>query len=207
MINSILGKKKGMTQMFREGGGNNAVTVIEAGPCTVYQLKNDERDGYTAAQLGFGKAKRLTSPVKGHVKEMGSPRYLREVPVENTEGIEVGQQIDFNVFQVGDRVDVTGVSKGKGFTGSVKRHHFSGGPKTHGQSDRHRAPGSIGAGTTPGRVFKGTRMAGHLGHEKVTALNLEVISTDPERNLIFVKGSVPGANDGLVILRKTNRGK
>jgi large subunit ribosomal protein L3 len=207
MLQGIIGKKLGMTQLFSDDGRVEAVSVIEAGPCVVTQVKTADNEGYSAAQLGFGEAKKLKSPQKGHLKELGQFKYLREFRVDDTESIEVGQKVDVSLFQPGDLVDVTGVSKGKGFAGVVKRYHFAGGPKTHGQSDRHRAPGSIGATTSPGRVFKGTRMAGHMGNGRVTVQRLEVFEADPERNLLLVKGAVPGARNGLLIISKSARGK
>jgi large subunit ribosomal protein L3 len=207
MLQGIIGKKLGMTQLFSDDGRVEAVTVIEAGPCTVTQVKTAANEGYSAAQLGFGEAKRLKAPQRGHLKELGQFKYLREFRVDDTESIEVGQKVDVSLFQPGDLVDVTGVSKGKGFAGVVKRYHFAGGPKTHGQSDRHRAPGSIGATTSPGRVFKGTRMAGHMGNRRVTVQRLEIFEADPERNLLLVKGAVPGARNGLLIISKSARGK
>ncbi len=203
MTQGIIGKKLGMTQIFRDNGKAEAVTAIETGPCTVIQVKTKDKDGYSAVQLGFGQAKRLNSPQKGHLKELGQFRYLREFRVDNTEAIEVGQKIDVSLFKAGDILDITGVSKGKGFAGVVKRYHFAGGPKTHGQSDRHRAPGSIGATTSPGRVFKGKRMAGHMGNSRVTVRHLEVFEADPARNLLLVKGAVPGARNGLLLIKKS----
>jgi large subunit ribosomal protein L3 len=203
MIQGIIGRKLGMTQVFGGDGKAEAVTAIEAGPCAVIQVKTRDKEGYNAVQLGFGEAKRLNSPQKGHLKEMGQFRYLREFRVDDNEAIEVGQKIDVSLFGAGDIVDITGVSKGKGFAGVVKRHHFAGGPKTHGQSDRHRAPGSIGATTSPGRVLKGTRMAGHMGNEQVTVRHLEVFEADPARNLLLVKGAVPGAKNGLLLIKKS----
>ena len=203
MIKGIIGKKLGMTQIFKENGAAEAVTAIEAGPCAIVQVKTTKKDGYTSAQLGFGEPKRLKSPRKEHLKEVGQFRYLREFRVDDVESIEVGQKVDVNLFKAGDLINVTGVSKGKGFAGVVKRHGFSGGPKTHGQSDRQRAPGSIGNATTPGRVFKGMRMAGHMGNQRVTERNLEVCATDPARNLLLVKGAVPGAKNGLLLIRKS----
>lgn len=202
MIQAILGRKVGMTQVFDEKGLAVPVTVIEAGPCYVTQVKTTERDGYQAAQLGFGVARRLKEPQKGHLKKLPALRYLREVPCTDVSILQVGQKIDVSLFSAGELVNVTGVSKGKGFAGVVKRHHFGGGPKTHGQSDRHRAPGSIGATTTPGRVLKGTRMAGRMGGERVTARNLKVVQADPQRNLLLVRGAVPGGINSLVIIRK-----
>ncbi len=203
MTQGIIGKKLGMTQIFRDNGKVEAVTAIEAGPCAVVQVKTAAREGYNALQIGFGQAKRLSSPQKGHLKDLGQFRYLREFRTDDIEGVQVGDRIDVSLFQAGDLVDVIGVSKGKGFAGVVKRHGFAGGPKTHGQSDRHRHPGSIGAGTSPGRVFKGTLMAGHMGSERVTVRKLEVFQTDPDRNLLLVKGAVPGASNGLLLIRKS----
>ena len=203
MTQGIIGKKLGMTQIFRDNGKVEAVTAIEAGPCAVVQVKTAAREGYNALQIGFGQAKWLSSPQRGHLKDLGQFRYLREFRADDIEGVQVGDRIDVSLFQAGDLVDVTGVSKGKGFAGVVKRHGFAGGPKTHGQSDRHRHPGSIGAGTSPGRVFKGTLMAGHMGSERVTVRKLEVFQTDPDRNLLLVKGAVPGASNGLLLIRKS----
>jgi len=202
-INGLLGKKLGMTQVFKEDGKVVALTVIEAGPCTVTQLKTADKEGYTAAQLGFGEAKRLNAPAKGHLKKLGQFKHLREFPVADAKGLEVGQKLDVSQFQAGDRVDIAGISKGRGFAGVVKRHHFAGGPKTHGQSDRHRAPGAIGSTTTPGRIWPGLRMAGHMGDERVKVQNLEVVKTEPELNRIMVKGAVPGARGGLLIIKKS----
>jgi len=203
MIQSIIGRKLGMNQIFRGNGKAEAVTAIEAGPCIVIQVKTRDKEGYNAVQLGFGQAKRLNTPQKGHLKGLGQFKYLREFRVGDTEAIEIGQRIDVSLFKVGDMVDVAGVSKGKGFAGVVKRHHFAGGPKTHGQSDRHRAPGSIGATTSPGRVFKGMRMAGHMGDSQVTVRHLEVFEADPTRNLLLVRGAVPGARNGLLLIKKS----
>ena len=201
MIQGIVGRKIGMTQLFQDGG-EVVVTAIEAGPCFVTQIKTEAKDGYDAVQLGFGEAKRLNSAQKGHLKDVGRFKYLREFDMEDIESAQVGQKLDVDMFKSGDLVDVTGTSKGKGFAGVVKRHHFAGGPKTHGQSDRHRAPGSIGAGTNPGRVFKGTRMAGHMGNRRVTVRNLKVIDVDLARHLILVEGAVPGSNKGLLLIKK-----
>jgi large subunit ribosomal protein L3 len=201
MIEGLLGRKLGMVQTFDKDGAVHGVTVIEAGPCIVTQLRTPEKDGYQAAQLGFGAAKRLTKPARGHVQKHGNLRHLREFKVDDLDSHTVGDKIGVEIFHDGDRVDVTATSKGRGFAGGVKRHNFSGGPKTHGQSDRHRAPGSIGAGNTPGRVIKGLRMAGHMGAEQVTVKNLEVVQSDPARGLLFVKGAVPGPKDGLVRIR------
>ena len=207
MITGIIGRKLGMTQIFNEDGTVQAVSAIEAGPCVVIQLKTVAGEGYDAVQLGYGEAKRLNSPQRGHLKDTGQFRYLREFRVSDAGGLQPGNKVDAGLFQAGEMVDVTGVSKGKGFAGVVKRHHFAGGPKTHGQSDRHRAPGSIGATTTPGRVFKGLRMAGHMGSSRVTVPRLEVVEADPARNLLLVRGAVPGARNGLLIIRKSRRQK
>jgi large subunit ribosomal protein L3 len=207
MISSIIGKKLGMTQVFRDDGKSEPVTAVAAGPCTVIQVKTEEKEGYNAAQLGYGTAKRLISPLRGHLKDLGMFRYLREFRLKDTADISVGQTVDVSLFQPGDLVDVTGWSKGKGFAGTVKRHGFAGGPKTHGQSDRHRAPGSIGAGTSPGRVFKGMRMAGHMGNCRVTVRKLKVYQADAERNLLYLVGAVPGAKDGLLLINKSDREK
>lgn len=200
-IAGILGRKLGMMQIFDRDGNVVPITVIEAGPCQVTQVKTTERDGYAAVQLGFGAARRVNSPLRGHLRRLGPFRYLREFPVDDAGDIQLGQRVGVEIFQPGQRVDVTGISKGRGFAGVVKRHGFHGGPKTHGQSDRHRAPGSIGATTTPGRVFKGLRMAGHMGHQRVTTLNLEVAEVNPARGLLMVKGAVPGPNSGLLRIR------
>jgi large subunit ribosomal protein L3 len=207
MVQGIIGKKLGMGQVFAEDGKAEAVTAIEAGPCTVTQIKTAAKEGYNAAQLGFGQAKHLNSPQKGHLKKLGQFKHLREFRVADTKAIKVGGKVDVSLFKEGDLVDITGISKGKGFAGVVKRHGFAGGPKTHGQSDRHRAPGSIGATTSPGRVLKGKRMAGHMGNSRVTVRHLEVYKADPERNLLLVKGAVPGARNGLVLIEKSGRGE
>ncbi len=271
MLSGLLGRKVGMTQVFGPNGTAIPVTVIEAGPCVVTQIKTAARDGYEAVQIGFEQA-RLKSTVRpelGHLghslpllkaqrkriqayqqeqrgkkttsdtdegeaqkettsedkkdkqiqkllkvsqnrqrrpgPELGPFKVLREVGLQEgvrPDGLELGAKFDTSLFVVGESVDIVGTSKGKGFQGGVKRHGFRGGPKTHGQSDRTRAPGSIGSGTTPGRVLKGTRMAGHMGNERVTVKKLEVIQADPERNLLLVKGSVPGANGGLLMIKK-----
>ncbi len=208
-MRGILGKKVGMTQIFNERGEVVPVTVIQAGPCFVTQCKKGDTDGYQAVQLGFEetKEKHLSSGQWGHLRKNNLPplRYLREIPVSDGEEYEVGQKINVGIFRVGERVDVTGVSQGKGFAGVVKRHGFRGGPKTHGQSDRHRRPGAIGATTSPGRVFKGMRMAGRMGGKQVTVQNLEVIGVDPGRNLLAVKGGVPGARGGLLVIKEARK--
>ena len=205
MVQGIIGRKLGMGQIFTDKGKAEGLTAIEAGPCVVTQVKTTAKEGYIAAQLGFGEAKRLSSPQRGHLKGLGQFKYLREFRVADTEGIKVGDKVDVSLFKPGDVVDITGVSKGKGFAGVVKRHHFAGGPKTHGQSDRHRAPGAIGATTSPGRVLKGMRMAGHMGNSRVTARHLEVYEADPARNLLLIKGAVPGAKNGLLVIKKSGR--
>jgi large subunit ribosomal protein L3 len=272
MLSGLLGRKVGMTQVFGENGTAIPVTVIEAGPCIITQIKTTAHDGYEAVQIGFEQArlKSATRPALGHLghslpllkaqrkrlqtyqqqqrgkkvtgeeaegkeqtetasaegkkdkqiekllkvqqnrqrrpgPELGPFRVLREVGLQEgtaPESLELGLKIDASLFVAGEAVDIVGTSKGKGFQGGVKRHGFRGGPKTHGQSDRTRAPGSIGSGTTPGRVLKGTRMAGRMGNERVTMKKLEVIQADPERNLLVVKGSVPGANGGLLMIKK-----
>jgi large subunit ribosomal protein L3 len=276
MLNALLGRKIGMTQVFGPNGTVIPVTVIEAGPCIVTQVKTVAHDGYEAVQIGFEQKtiKHATRPELGHLghslpllkaqrkrlqayqqeqrakanpqteegteagaaaevetaattekpdkqirkllkvqanrqrrpgPELGPFKVLREVGLQegvSSEKVELGSQFTTSLFTVGESVDIVGTSKGKGFQGGVKRHGFRGGPKTHGQSDRTRAPGSIGAGTTPGRVLKGTRMAGHMGNERVTLKKLQVVQSDPERNLLVVKGSVPGANGGLLMIKK-----
>jgi large subunit ribosomal protein L3 len=211
IVKAILGKKVGMTQIFNEQGEAVSVTVIEAGPCYVTHVKTLERDGYRAAQLGFEEVERrkLTGGEKGHLDRNDLPplRYLREVPLGEDDEVEPGQSILVDVFKVGDHVDIVGVSKGRGFAGGVKRHGFAGGPKTHGQSDRHRAPGSIGGTTFTSKVWKGQRMAGRMGNERVTVQNLRVEMVDPERNLLAVHGSVPGARGGLVEIKRARKSR
>ena len=205
MAEAIFGRKIGMTQVFSTGGEARGVTVVEAGPCVVVQIKTKETDGYDAIQLGFGTRKRVNSPLRGHFKKLGDFRYLREVRVDDPNEYEIGQTLGADVFEEGDIVNVVGKSKGRGFAGGVKRHHFAGGPKTHGQSDRHRAPGSIGSGTTPGRVRKGLRMAGHMGDAKITVKNLRVFQADTERGVLLLEGSVPGGVNAVVRVKKTGR--
>jgi large subunit ribosomal protein L3 len=238
MLKGIIGKKVGMTQVFSEDGAAIPVTVILAGPCWITQVKTEDKDGYSAVQLGFEEVaagiddeekrerrveRRMTKPQRGHLgllepstkhperKRFANPvpplRYLREFRVNDVDGFEEGQKITVEVFEEGERVDVVGTSKGKGFAGTIKRHNFKRQPKTHGQSDRERAPGSIGATSTPGRVFKGMRMAGRMGGNRVTSLNLEVVVIDADRNLLAVKGSVPGAKGGLVTVSPTVKGR
>ena len=205
-VEGLLGKKLGMVQVFDKDGTVVGCTVVEAGPCMVTQVRTRETDGYEAVQLGYGHKKRVNEPEKGHFKGLGNFRHLREFRADSLDDIKVGQRIGAELFQAGDRVDVTGISKGRGFAGVVKRHGFHGGPKTHGQSDRHRAPGSIGSGTTPGRVLKGLPMAGHMGHEQVTVRNLEVVEANPARGILLIKGAVPGAKDGVVKIRRARAG-
>jgi large subunit ribosomal protein L3 len=205
-LKGILGRKKGMTRVFSEDGRVEPVSVIEAGPCVVTQVKTRVMFGYQAVQLGYEETKRLNKPEAGHLKSVTPLRHLKEFRVDDLGDAQVGQKIDVAMFQPGDLVNVIGTSKGRGFAGGVKRHHFRGGPKTHGQSDRHRAPGSIGAGTTPGKVWKGTPMAGHMGNVRVTVPNLRVVMVDPERNLLLVRGAVPGARNGMLIVQKSRKG-
>lgn len=208
MIQGLIGRKLGMTQIFDESGVVHPVTVIECGPNVVTQVKSADTDGYEAIQLGFGIDKRLTKPEQGHRKASGyMSRTLREVKADDVSQYEVGQVLKADTFTIGELVDITGTSKGRGFQGGVKRHGFSGGSKTHGQSDRWRAPGSIGSSATPGRVFKGLRMAGHMGVDRVTVQNLKVMRVDIDRNILLVQGSVPGPNNGTVIIRRAVKAK
>jgi large subunit ribosomal protein L3 len=210
-MKGILGKKIGMTQIFDARGEVIPVTVIKAGPCFVAQIKSLERDGYSAVQLGFEEVqpKRLNKPQLHHLQKSELPalRYLREIRMneEDIVGFKEGQRVTVDLFETGDYVDVIGSSKGRGFAGVVKRHGFRGGPKTHGQSDRHRAPGAIGACKTPGRVMKGKRMPGRMGGERVTAQGLEVMIVDPERDLLLVRGAVPGAQNGLLLIQQARK--
>jgi large subunit ribosomal protein L3 len=211
MSDGLIGKKLGMTQVFSEGGKAEAVTAIEAGPCTVTQVKTEDTDGYRAIQLGYGEVKKAGGGRKGRGKKEKKEhikfKYMREFYFDDANAIQLGQKIDASLFKAGDHVDVTGISKGKGFAGGVKRYHFRGGPKSHGQSDRWRAPGSIGQNTSPGRVFKGLHMAGHMGTRRVTASNLVILQADPARNLLLVKGAVPGSANGTVMVQKSRKGK
>ena len=217
-MKGFIGKKVGMTQIYDENGQVIPVTVIQAGPCYVTQIRTDERDGYTAVQLGFDElppkrngSTRLNQPKQGHLKRAGEQvpdlRVLREFRVKDID-VEEGQKLTIgDVFEKGERVDVVGTSKGRGFAGTVKRHHFNRQPKTHGQSDRERAPGSIGSTTTPGRVLKGTRMGGHMGSQRVTVQNLEVVEVDADQHLLAVRGSVPGAKGGIVLIKPTYKSR
>ncbi len=207
-MKGLIGKKVGMTQIFDEQGTAIPVTVIQAGPCYVTQIRTPERDGYRAVQLGYEEVrpKRLTAGQRGHLKRNDLPplRYLREFRVDTVD-VKEGDILTVAVFQVGDKVDVTGTSKGRGFAGAVKRHGFAGGPKTHGQSDRWRATGSRGAATYPGKTWKGSRAPGHMGNRRVTVQGLTVVWVDPERNLLAVKGAVPGPRNGLVLVRASTK--
>ena len=208
MVKGLIGKKIGMTQIFDDSGVAIPVTVIEAGPCYVTQVRLPEKDGYSAVQMGFSevKPKRLTGGQLGHLKRNNLPplKFLREFRVKNPD-VQEGDQVTVAVFVVGERVDVVGTSKGKGFQGPVKRYHFAGGPRTHGASDRERAPGSRSSGTTPGRVYKGARGAGHMGSDRVTSQSLKVVLVDAERNLLGVSGSVPGARGSLVMVKEARK--
>ena len=208
MLKGLIGKKIGMTQVFDEKGVAHPVTIIEAGPCYVTQVRTPENEGYSAVQLGFGELhpKRLSGGELGHLKAKEIPplRFIREFRSKKIE-MNVGDKVTVNTFTVGERVDVIGTSKGKGFAGVVKRHHFNGQPKTHGASDRTRAPGSSGATTTPGRVYKGTRRSGHMGHDRVTVQGLKVVLVDAERNLLGLHGAVPGPKGGVIMIKEARK--
>jgi len=206
-MRAIIGRKIGMTRFFDEAGKSNSVTVIETGPCYVTQIKSKKTDGYHAVQVGFGekKEKHITKPLKGHfAKAQVSPsEILKEFrDLESDEPLKPGDKIKLDAFATGDIVSITGISKGKGFAGVMKRHNFSGGSTTHGQSDRWRAPGSIGQSSYPSRVFKGMKMAGQMGGKTVTVKGLQVLKVDPENNILIIKGAIPGANRGIVLIRK-----
>lgn len=205
-MNGLIGKKLGMTQIMAANGRMVPVTVVEAGPCYITQVKTLQRDGYTAVQLGFGdqKKKQTTQPLQGHFEKAGvtPQRIIREFHVDDTTPFTAGQVYSANVFNAGQKVHVTGVSRGLGFQGVVKRYHFRGGEKTRGQSDRLRAPGSIGASSSPSRVYKGMRMGGRMGGKQVTVKNLEVVGVDMERNLLLIEGAVPGHRNGFVVIRR-----
>jgi len=209
MLKGLIGRKIGMTQIFDDSGRAIPVTLIEAGPCFVSQVKEVETDGYRAVQLAYGevKPKRLSKAQLGHLKTNNLPpvRVLREFRTKKLEDINPGDELKASVFAEGEYVDVLGTSKGKGFAGAVKRYGFSGGPKTHGQSDRQRSPGSSGSGTTPGRVYKGKRRPGQMGNVQVTSSHIRVAMVDPERNLIAVQGSVPGAKGGTVVIKEARK--
>ena len=206
-IEGLLGRKLGTVQVFDEKGRLRGATAVEVGPCFVTQIRTPESDGYSAIQIGFQDDKRLNKPETGHLKAAGNLklRHLAEFRADATTAYNLGDRLGAELFDPGGKVDVTGISKGRGFQGGVRRHHFAGGPKTHGQSDRHRAPGSIGSGTTPGRVFKGTRMAGHMGAARITVRNLEVIARNDDRGVIFVGGSVPGPVGAMVRIRTAGK--
>ncbi|MGB2769510.1 MAG: 50S ribosomal protein L3 [Candidatus Zixiibacteriota bacterium] len=207
-MEGIVGKKIGMTRVFNQEGQAIAVTVIEAGPCPVVQVKTKEREGYDAIQLGFGeKRKKLfTQPLLGHFTraKVEPKRILKEMRTENSDKFKTGQELKVDLFSVGEKVSVTGISKGLGFQGVVRRYKFRGGPKTHGQSDRLRAPGSIGGSSYPSRVFKGQKMPGRMGGEKLTIKNLEVVGVDAEKNLLLLKGAVPGKRNSYLTIRKSS---
>ena len=207
MLKGLIGRKIGMTQIFDEQGVAFPVTIIEAGPCYITQVRSADREGYAAVQVGFEEIhpKKLSGGTLGHLKAKDLPplRFLREF--RSKEVANVGDKLTVEVFQVGEKVDVVGTSKGKGFAGAVKRHHFGGGKKTHGQSDRHRAPGSRSSGTTPGRVFKNSRGAGHMGSERVTVSAMKVVMVDAERNLLGIHGAVPGGKGGVVMIKEARK--
>ena len=200
MLRGFLGKKIGMSQVFRDNGELVPVTGIQAGPCAITQIKSEDTDGYNAVQLGFGATKKLNKPERGHLKNSEPVKHLREVKADNLQDYSVGQQISVDIFDVGEKIDIIGTTKGRGFAGSMKRHGFGGGPRTHGQSDRSRAPGSIGGGTTPGKVYKGMKMAGHMGDKIRTIQNIEIVKTDSENNLLYLKGSIPGSKNSEVLI-------
>ena len=202
-INGIIGKKLGMSLIYDDSGNALPVTLVQAGPCTVTQVKTESKDGYDSVQVGFSESKRINSPQKGHQKRSGGQfSILQEFAAEDFDQIEVGQEITTEIFEEDTKIKVTGTTKGRGFSGGVRRYGFKGGPKTHGQSDRHRAVGSIGAGSDPSRVFKGMRMAGQTGNTKVKVLNLKVVKVMSEDNILIVKGSVPGHNNSYITVRK-----
>ena len=208
-MTAVLGRKLGMTQVFAEDGRLVPVTVIEAGPMVVTQIKNKETDGYEAVQVAFGevKEKRVNKPLRGHFAKagVGFKKFVREFKVEDLSAYSLAQEIKVDVFEAGEKVDAIGTSKGKGFQGPIKRHNQSRGPMTHG-SRYHRGPGSMGAASDPSRVFKGKKLAGHMGAERVTIQNLEVVKVDVEKNLILIKGAVPGPKKGLVVIKKAIKG-
>src|SRR3990170_4175946 len=209
MTKGIVGRKLGMTRIFNSQGNSVPVTVIEAGPCPIVQVKTAAENGYDAVQIGFGqKRKKLFSkPQLGHFTKakLEPKRFLREVPVDSTTDLRVGQEVKVDIFKPGERVKVSGISKGLGVQGGVRRHHFSGGPKSHGQSDRLRAAGSVGASSFPSRTFKGQRMAGRMGNERVTVCNLEVVGVDLEKNMLLVRGAVPGKKNAILLVKKSKR--
>lgn len=207
MLNGMLGRKVGMTQIFNEAGERVAVTVVQVGPMTVVQLKTKDKDGYEGVQVGFEpitKEKYINQPMKGHFKDVPAQRILREFKADNQGEIKVGQTIDLSIFKEGEIVNVAGISKGKGFQGVIKRHNFSGGPGAHG-SNFHRRPGSIGNRKFPGRVFKNKRMSGHMGAERVTVRNLAVVKVLAEKNILLIQGSIPSHNGALVEILKPKK--
>lgn len=209
MVTGIMGKKLGMTRVFAEDGHWIPVTVLEAGPCTVVQRKTAETDGYEAVQLGYGevKEKRCTKPMKGHFSKAGiaPKRTLREFPISGDSELKAGDEVGVSIFAAGDAIDVVGTSKGKGFQGVQKRHGFGGGPGGHG-SMFHRRPGAVGACATPSKILKGKKMPGQMGRKRITVKNLEIVQIDEDRNLVIVRGAVPGANGGEIVLRKSRKG-
>ncbi|MCC7363691.1 MAG: 50S ribosomal protein L3 [Dehalococcoidia bacterium] len=206
-IEGLLGRKLGTVQVFDEKGRLRGTTAIEVGPCFVTELRTPEKHGYSAVQVGFGDARKVTKPEAGHLRASGGNKlkHLAEFRTDGSTSYALGDRLGAELFDPGAKVDVTSTSKGRGYQGGVRRHNFSGGPRTHGQSDRHRAPGSIGSGTTPGRVYKGTRMAGHMGAERVTVRNLDVVARNDDRGVIFVAGSVPGPVGSLVRVRTARK--
>jgi large subunit ribosomal protein L3 len=208
MINTLIGKKLGTSQLFSSDGEVTPVTVVQVGPCTITQIKSAENDGYNALQLGFEEKKphRVTKPVLGHLKKCGKGPFavMREVRVDDVEDFELGQEISADIFQVGELVHVVGTSKGKGFAGTIKRWNFSRGPMSHGGMNK-RPPGSIGCSATPSRVIKGRKMPGHMGNRRVTVKGLKVVDVRPEENIILIKGAVPGGRNGVVMIRKSGK--
>ncbi len=206
-LKALIGQKVGMTQIYDHHGTLVPVTVVQAGPCSILQILSKDRHGYDGLQVGFGDVKEtaLTKPEAGHFKKVGiTPnRFVREIRTDKASAFQIGQSLKVDVFAPGEYVDVRGVSKGKGFAGAMKRHNFGGGPSTHGQSDRQRAPGSSGSNTYPGRVFKGKRFPGHLGHANITVQHLEVIEVIPEKDLLLIKGAIPGPQQSIVEIRQT----
>jgi large subunit ribosomal protein L3 len=202
----LIGKKVGMTRIFDDLGGDYPVSIIEAGPCEVVQVKSVENDGYAAVQLGFGDKsdKHVSKPEKGHfAKAKVSPRkYLKEFPVESVKEVSIGETVESSILEIGDLVTVSGVSKGKGFAGHMKRHGFSGGRKSHGKNSVMRKAGAVGAGSDPSRIWPGTRMAGRMGNDTTSVKNLEVVRVDKEKNLVFVKGAVPGSANSVLYIAK-----
>ena len=208
MIHGLLGRKIGMTQIFTEHGERIPVTLVEAGPVRVVQIKTKENDGYESVQVGFDvirKEKKINSPMRGHFRNVPPTRHLREFAVDDIAAVEVGQTFDLTIFSEGERVNVAGISKGRGFQGVVKRYHFAGGPASHG-SHFHRTTGSIGNRTNPGKVFRGKRMPGQMGNKRVTVRNLEITRVLPEKNLLLIKGAIPSHNGALVEIRKSGSG-